>query len=215
MSFNGKLKHVILSKLKRGQINGLIKEGFRVVVFNPRGVRIPQKSDSIYDFTEITSDLDFAIDHIKNKHRNVDLFLLGTSYGACYGIKYISQYNADKKIKGMVSIANPFNMYESAKSLKTIPHYIYGYYLTSGLISKVKFNLNNILRISKHKNIEFDFDNVKDKTNTFDYDKEFTFKFSDYDNPQDFYTEISCFQHVKNVNVPLLIINSKNDPISL
>ena len=48
------------------------------------------------------------------------------SFGTTYGIKYLSQNK--NIINGMVSIANPFDMYKCLNNLENYNNYIYRYF---------------------------------------------------------------------------------------
>ena len=204
----------ILSKLTRAQVNGLANEGFRTVVFNPRGVGIPQVSTNIFDLAKTVEDFDVFIEHIKAKYPDSNKYLIGFSLGGSQAFKYLASYENAKEIKGVVTIGNPFNVYEAAVSANRPKHIIYGNFLTQKLVQRVEFNIDSINRIKEQRNIDFDLSSVRRSLITFDFDKHFTFKFVDTRCSEQYYLQFSCIDHVSKVNNPGLIINSKNDPIS-
>lgn len=204
----------ILSKLKRAQVKGLINEGFRTVVYNPRGVGIPQVTTNIFDLSRTVEDFDVFIEHVKAKYPDSSKYLIGFSLGGAQAFKYLANFDNAKEIKGVVTIGNPFNVYEAAVSANKLKHIIYGNFLTQKLVERVEFNIDAVNKIKAQKNIDFDLNKVKRSLITFDFDKNFTFKFLDVECSEKYYLQFSCIDHIDKVDNPSLIINSKNDPIS-
>lgn len=192
----------------------MASEGFRVVVFNPRGVGVSQRTDNLFDYSKIQDDLNFVMDHIYSKYPKSNHYIVGFSLGASYGMQYLCHYKDRSKIKGMVSIGNPFDVYKAAESANSWKNIIYGHFLTQKLIEKVEFNIDAITERQKKDGIDFSLDKVKKTYTTFRFDNEFTFKFLDFNDSKTYYKLFSCLSDIKDIDVPVLIIHSKNDPIS-
>ncbi len=203
------------SKLIRAQVVGLCESGFRVVVFNPRGVGIPQKTTNIFDYSLILSDLVDFMDNIYDRYPKANVYFTGTSLGASLGMKYLGAYKDHSRVKGMVSIANPFDVYKAAASVNSWQNLVYGQFLTKNLTKKVEFNRQAIDEWCNEANISLDFDHISKSKTTFEFDQRFTFRIVDRHNDSSIYYQLfSCQHDVKNVDVPVLFIHSKNDPIS-
>jgi predicted alpha/beta-fold hydrolase len=99
------------------------KSGMRSLVFNPRGSIIPQKTVNLFNFENIYDDLDFVLSHVERKYPNSNIYFVGFSLGSSYGMRFLADHQS--RIKGMVSIANPFDVFEAAKSLNSAKHSIY------------------------------------------------------------------------------------------
>lgn len=211
---SGLLRVLILSKLNRGQLNGLRKEGFRVAVFNPRGAFVPIKSSNVFDYSKNVNDLDFALNHIEKKYKDADIYFVGYSIGASYGIQYLSRMNENKRVKGMVGVGNPFDVADTMKSVDGFWTKLYSYSITKSLIQKVRFNLDTVNKIKETNKIEFDFDKLEKSMSIEEFDNEFTNKFYGIGDRTEYYSKLSSHEDIKNVTVPLMLINSKNDPIS-
>lgn len=205
----------MLSKFIRPEVNTLRNEGFRVAVFNPRGSGVPQTTANIYDLADTIDDLSTVVNHIRGMYPQSNLYLLGNSQGASFGIQYIAKYNRDRHVKGMVSIGNPFDLNSVFKEVNSWKKWLYGSELTRGLISKAVFNTKSAELAASKLGIDFSMEDVKAAKSTFDFDDKFTFKFRSYATPEDYYDKLSCLNDVDKVNVPLLVIHSKNDPISM
>ena len=192
----------------------MVNDGFRVLVFNPRGVGIPQKTDNLFDYSKILDDMNYVMDYVYTKYPNSNHYLIGFSLGASYGMQYLCHYKQRSKVKAMVSIGNPFDVYQAAASANSWRNIIYGHFLTKRLIERVEFNIDSITERQKKDGIAYDLDKVRKCYTTFKFDKEFTFKFLDYNDSKVYYKLFSCLSDVKDIDVPVLIIHSKNDPIS-
>jgi predicted alpha/beta-fold hydrolase len=95
----------------------------RPVVVNPRGSVSEQVSENIFDYRYTENDLEIAIQHVKNKYPKANMYFFGFSFGASYGTKVLAR-NQDI-IKGMVCVANPFDMYKAGESLNSKKNFIY------------------------------------------------------------------------------------------
>jgi predicted alpha/beta-fold hydrolase len=91
------------------------------------------------------------------------------------------------------------------------------WFLTQKLVKKMEFNLENIKRIAASKGItDFSPDSVRKSSTTFEFDQHFTTKFHIRGEPiKNYYDKLSCSNDVYDVDIPVLFIHSKNDPICL
>lgn len=59
-----------------------------------------------------------------------------------------------KRIKGIVGVSNPFDVFEAAKELNSLKNFVYGNFMTNSLIKKkILFNIDMIKEICKNENI--------------------------------------------------------------
>ena len=184
------------------------------MVFNPRGVGVPQITSNVFDYSRVLEDLNCAMDHVYSRFPRSDFYMVGFSLGGSYGIQYLCHYKQKSKVKGMVSIGNPFDVYQAAASANSWRNIIYGQFLTKKLFEKVEFNINAITERNRQDSLDFSVERARRCHTTFCFDREFTFKFLDFNDSKVYYKLFSCLSDVKDIDVPVLIINSKNDPIS-
>ncbi|MBS3920234.1 MAG: alpha/beta fold hydrolase [Deltaproteobacteria bacterium] len=85
------------------------QEGFSTLRFNFRGVGDSGGSygEGIGEMDDVASAIEFF--HSKQKNPDLPLLLLGYSFGACTGIPVAIK---DKRIKGVVAISPPLEMYD-------------------------------------------------------------------------------------------------------
>lgn len=184
------------------------------MVFNPRGVGIPQITDNIFDYSRVLDDLNTAMDYAYAKYPESNFYMVGFSLGASYGMQYLSHYKQKSRFGAMVSIGNPFDVYEAAAGANGFKNIIYGHFLTKKLQEKVEFNIKAIEERKKKDAVDFNYEKLSKCFTTFCFDREFTFKFFDYIDSRVYYKVFSCLTDLKDIDVPVLVIHSKNDPIS-
>ena len=80
---------------------------------------------------------------------------------------------------------------------------------------KMDFNINSIRKQIQNNEIkDVDLEGARNSSNIREFDERFTFKmFSDIERTK-YYSILSCHTHLSKVQLPMLFINSKNDPIS-
>lgn len=135
--------------------------------------------------------------------------------GASLGIKYLANFNQNKRVKGMVSIANPFDVFGAAQNANSIPNRIYGMFLAKKLAEKVTFNKEQIEKWSVLHRTPIDFPKITLSKSTFEIDRHFSLKvFHQFESSEKYYYRLSCFYEIAKVAEPVFFIQSKNDPIS-
>lgn len=201
----------------RAQASNLQKNKFITIAFNPVGNAIPQITPHLFDYRNLISELDHVVNFAAKKFPNSNIYLIGFSMGSSYGAKYLSTSEGHKKIKGMVCISNPFNLLKASVNLSEMKNYVYSKFLTNQLINKTVFNLETLEKFVKKNDIkDFCLEKLKKSSTIFDYDKFFTFKLIErgHENAGRFYQHFSCHEDIKDIERPVLFIQSGNDPIS-
>ena len=197
------------------QAKQLSQSGMNVVVFNPRGNEIPQQTTNIFDYSKTLGDLKEVMTMLEVRHQNSNFYIAGTSLGASLGIKYLANYNDSKRVKGMVSFGNPFDVYKAAKNANSLQNIVYGKFLTNKLIEKAMFNKKSLDEWQIKNQRKIDYKKLKRSFTTFQFDQNFSFKIlENHNKSENYYLEFSCFYDLEKVNEPVLFIQSKNDPIS-
>lgn len=136
-----------------------------------------------------------------------EVVLMGYSMGAGMQQKYLGEREPDKRIVGAISFSVPCNVQNSAEMLKVGANKIY----ENRFISKLK---GKILEKSALMDMPVDIETIKRVKNFKELDEAFTLKVHpEYKDANDFYTRITSDQFLPNIQIPLLIVNAKNDPM--
>ena len=183
----------------------ILKGGFNICIYQMRLLNENLKITKKYFF--LMDDIDETIDEIKKIYGNDKIIYgIGFSYGANQFVKYLGQRNyINKKIKAGVSISNP---YEFVISSKLADNKLYNRILVS-FLQKVVIKNKNILE----KN-QIDVDYLLNTNEIKDFDNLYTAKIFGFKGAEDYYVNASCVTEMKNINVPLLCFNAKDDQIS-
>ena len=187
-----------------------IKEGFIVCIYQMRllneNVKLPKKK-----YLFLMDDLDLTINEINKKFNNEkEIFAVGFSYGANQIVRYLGEYNyLNKKISGAVSISNPYEMIITSRFGK------------DKLYDRMLLMFCQEVFIKTRKSLEKDIelnlncDLIQNTNSLYVFDTEYTAKVFGFDNASDYYRNVGCAKFIKNINVPLLCINSLDDQVTV
>lgn len=136
-----------------------------------------------------------------------EIVMMGYSMGGGMQQKYLGERKVDERIKGAISFSVPCNVLDSAEKLGKGFNRIYEKRFIKKLTGK-------ILKKSEIMDLPCDLEEIK-KAKTFrQLDNGFTIKVHpEYTSADDFYAKIPSDQFLPNITVPLLIVNSINDPM--
>lgn len=187
-----------------------IKNDFRPIVFNNRWLGKPVKLPKIGPLNFI-DDLHKTFDFITSMYNIHEIYAIGISYGSNLLCKYLGTLGKDSKVlKGAVSIGNPFNMYRNSKLIGRFWNIILCKILQKALFLRRKYYL-------KTNRKSFNFSQIEDalKAKSFiDFDENFTRRMLGFKSTQEYYKKFSCIYDLKSISIPLLCLQSKDDPIS-
>lgn len=153
-----------------------------------------------------TEDIAAVIDHGLS-HGYEDVVLIGFSMGGGMQQKYLGERKVDERIKGAISFSVPCNVLESAEVLGKKGNRFY----EKRFVSKLK---EKIFRKAALMDLPIDLEQLRQATTFKEFDQAFTLKVhTEYKDAIDFYTRITSDQYLPNIEIPLLIVNSLNDPM--
>jgi predicted alpha/beta-fold hydrolase len=151
-----------------------------------------------------TDDLDTVIHHAIDQKKYNEIYLIGFSLGGNITLKYLGERQPDPIIKKAVAISVPLNLRTSCETISLRSNWVYSNRFLKSLKKKVKTKaaLRN----------DIDITNI-DKLKTLrEFDDAYTAPLHGYKDAIHYYTECSSIRFVKNITIPALIINAKNDP---
>ncbi len=152
-----------------------------------------------------TKDLEEVINHIIKTKTYSELYINGFSLGGNVVLKYLGERERiPKQIKAVIAISVPCDLHGSCIELHKFKNVLYHDRFKKYLITKLK-----------QKQIQFpdkvssaDIKNIKTLK---DFDEVYTSKAHGFKDALDYYEKCSCLQFLKNISIPTLIINAKND----
>ena len=187
-------------------ISAGLKNHFDVVIYQMRILSHQMKMPKNTEYVYLNEDINNSIKKIKEVNKN-DLYAIGFSYGANLLTNYLGTKNVETNhICAAISISNPFDCIMSERLGEDT--------IFEDLI--LYFEKKNYIPVAYSINKEKDFIDInylKACKRIRDFDAKFAAKILGYKNADDYYRGISSINNIKSVNIPFLIIHSKDDPV--
>jgi len=184
----------------------LLNNGIRTVVF------VPRFNDDKFTIPEtgtlnLVDDVHAGVLHVLSKYPEAKLIGIGHSYGANGLVNYLGFHNEHKHFIAGISIANP---YDFTQSSKVIQGTIVEKYLMSGIKDLVKASLDTIHQGKER--FKWTLEEILATKQLREFDDMVVAKVMGFDGASEYYDKISSEKRVWRVRVPLLSINSEDDP---
>ena len=182
----------------------IVKGGFNTCIYQMRILSENLKVNKKYLF--LVDDIDETLDEIRKEFgENKIIYAIGFSYGANQMVKYLGQKNyIKKKIYAAVSISNP---YEFIISARLAFNKLYNRMLLMFLQKVVAKSKKNFEKYNNNADFILNTNQIKD------FDDYVTANIFGFMGADDYYRNVSCVHEMKNINIPLLCISSKDDQI--
>ena len=182
----------------------IINGRFNTCIYQMRLLNDQLKVEKRYLF--LIDDIDEALDEIRKEYgENTNIYGIGFSYGANQLVKYLGQKNyLKKKINAGVSICNPFEFIISSRlGLNKLYNRMLLMFLQK-VVVKTRKNLEDL---------KLDVNFLLNDNNLKNFDDFYTAKIFGFSCADEYYRNVSSVNEMKNINVPLLCINAKDDQI--
>jgi uncharacterized protein len=184
------------------------EQGYDVLAWNMRGCGGEMNRKPYFYHSGQIEDLDFAIKSALDVYNYREIYLTGFSLGAGMTAIYLGKMQSllPSEIKAAVLFSTPCCLKSSGDELSRPIHKLYAENFLSTMRKKV---------IEKSKIMELpniDLDRVR-KAKTFTaFDNALTAPSFGYESALDYYQANSCKPYLKDIAIPTLIVNAKNDP---
>jgi len=181
--------------------------GYRPVVFIPRGCDII-KTPKIFTLGD-TTDLRQVVHHLHEIYPKAPIMSVAFSLGANVLVKYLGEVNINNEpiiLQGGISLAQGYDAVTGIEHLHKSPFW------EKGLV----FRLTSLIK--RHSHV---FDHLVDVAyvtavrTVEEFDRHFTCKLHGFDDPRSYYQQHSCVSYIKDVSVPLFLVNAMDDPLVL
>ncbi|MDX5420740.1 MAG: alpha/beta fold hydrolase [Hymenobacteraceae bacterium] len=201
------LSHGLEGDSSRPYIQGMVKafnlQGVDALAWNYRSCSgEPNKLLRSYHLGA-SDDLDFVVRHAIQVGRYETVYLVGFSAGGNISLKYLGETPelVPRQVKSAAVFSVPVDLKGSAQTISRI--YTQRFLKTLGEKLEQKSRMYpNELDLSDYS-IYWSFPEFDDK---------FTAPLHGFKSAEDYYTRVSAKQFLKNITVPTLLVNAKNDP---
>ncbi|WP_291322097.1 alpha/beta fold hydrolase [Desulfonatronospira sp.] len=193
-------------KYPLGMARGLIRLGMDAVCMNFRGCSgTPNRLPRLYH-SGVTDDLDTVIRHvIRQKYANI--FLVGFSMGGNQLLKYLGEDpgQVPSQVRAAAAFSVPCDLSASSARLDSTISRIYVMYFMRSLKAKIRLKAEMFPRIYDARGLN--------RIRTFHhFDNRYTAPLNGFRNAEDYYAKASCLQFLKNIRVPSLLVQARDDP---
>ena len=193
-----------------------LQNNFDVVIFQMRTLSNEMKMPKNGKYIDFYEDINNSLIKVRNKNNN-SIFGIGYSYGANLLTGYLGNKNLETNfLEGGIAISNPFDLYMSQRlGEDTLYESLITFFERQNYLSAVN-SVNKEDKKNKKKKKKNNYINVDILLSNYyvkNFDAEFFGKILGYKNGDEYYRGISSARYIKNINKPLLVINSKDDPI--
>ncbi len=193
------------SKYARGLLNAVHHRGWRGVVIHFRGCSgEPNRLPRSYHSGE-TGDLAYVADMLRRREPETPLFAVGFSLGGNVLLKWLGEAGKQTLINAAVAISVPFLLAESAKRLEQGFSQFYQWGLMRSMHSSVAEK-------RKHMKLPLKIEDLSALKTFRDFDEHVTAPLHGFAGADDYYERSSSRQYLKAIQVPTLIIQSRDDP---
>ena len=205
------ISHGLEGDSQRGYARGMVRTlagiGWDAVVWNARGCSGEPNRFLRFTHSGATEDLEAVISHLTTTRDYDEISLLGFSLGGNVTLKYLGDRGEalDPRIKAAVAFSVPCDLQSSALQLARWSNRVYMHHFLRSLRQKIRAKM----KILPGK-ID---DNNYDQLRTFrDFDDRYTAPIHGFADAEDYWRQCSCRPVLKQISIPTLLINARNDP---
>lgn len=192
----------------RDLMDAVKKKGWRGVVPHFRGCSgEPNRLPRAY-FAGDVAEIEAMLRHVKAEYPNADIYAVAVSLGGNALLKWLGDAgeHAAELVKGAVGVSAPLDMNATGHSLDS--GFNRATYTARFLATLKKKALEKAARFPG----TLDADAIRAATSFQEFDTLVTARLHGYQDAEDYWTRSSSKPGLKNIVVPTLVLNAKNDP---
>ena len=193
-------------------IEGL-KNGYHVCMYQ---MRILNENFGVDESGRMSfcEDIELCLDVIKKEYPNAKIFGISGSFGANNLLYYLGEKNKnypknEKRIEAAVSFSNPYNMEICSRLCEGTIISTLVTYLEQKNSLKIKDSIDRCPNLSYMNTQEL----IECKT-PYQFDELFNGRLHGYKTATEYYRQISAVKNIIDIDIPVLCINSIDDPIT-
>lgn len=192
--------------------------GYRMAVLNHIGVidSINVTSPRIFTYGH-TDDYAAMITSLVKKYPSTHIISVGFSLGGNLVTKYLGEKNVPKpsNIIGAVSICQGYDANTATQCLLKWQNFqrFYLYVLTENVKSIIMKHRNVLLNDEVKRKYNLNERDIVAAATLPDLDEAYTCKIHNFPSTKELYSWSSCINYLKNIEKPIIFINSMDDPL--
>lgn len=191
----------------RGMAHQFIKNDWDILSWNCRSCSGETNLKPRLYHHGATEDLDDVIQHAIYKGYE-QILLIGFSLGGSLVVKYLGEdaRTPSSKIIGGVALSIPCQLGSCARKLSEPGNKLY--------LDRFLYKLKNKKKLKAVQFPEiFDLKGIDDISSFYEFDSRYTAPLYGFNDTEAFYAYASAGNYTEGISVPLLLVNSRNDPM--
>lgn len=191
-------------------MNAVAKRGWRGLVSHFRGCSGELNRTMRAYHAGDTAEVKWLLESVRARYPEAPIYLVGVSLGGNQVALFLGQQGeaARELVTAAVSVGAPVDLVAGSNLMRQGFNRMYSTMFLETLIPKALKKLEQFPELAKFYTPE----QMKACKHFYDFDSLFTAPVHGYKNAMDYWTRCSAKPHLKNVRVPLLLLNAKNDP---
>jgi predicted alpha/beta-fold hydrolase len=193
----------------QGTMQKLKKAGFSSVLMHFRGCSGKENSLPRSYHSGDTKDAFEFISSIKNRYPDAKIFAVGYSLGANMLLKLLGEQKEKCKLNAAVGVSAPMLLDVCANHMNQGFSKLYQKRLLKDLNAALEkkydsYEMQNLIHIKK--------ENINKLQSFWAFDDAYTAPIHGFSSAKEYYKKSSAKQYLKDIEIPTLIIHSKDDP---
>jgi len=190
-----------------GMFKALAKHRWDVVAWNARGCSGEPNRTARFTHSGATEDLQTVLSRVLSTNDYSEIVLLGFSLGGNLTLKYLGERcrRLDPHIKAAVALSVPCDLRSGSIQLAKPANQMYMRRFLVTLHDKIRA----LMRLMPGKIDDRDYEKMR----TFkDFDDRYTAPLHGFKDAEDYWRQCSCKPYLKDIQIPTLLVNARNDP---
>lgn len=193
------------SPYARGFLRAITENGWRGVFMHFRGCSgEPNRLPRLYHSGE-TEDFHFVLKTLRKRTPKAPIAAIGVSLGGSVLINWLGKHQDEKLLAAAIAVSVPFELKKAANHINKGLSRFYQWYMLRDLRQGVA---------NKFKIVEapHDFGDINRLRTFWEFDNKITAPLHGFLDVHDYYEKASCRPYLKQITVPTLILQSRDDP---
>lgn len=189
------------------------KAGIRAIVFNSRATSDSPVTTAQFYSASWTGDMRDVVKHVAAKYPSSRIFAAGWSLGANILTRYLGEEGDKCIVEAAAALCNPFNLTVSDQNFQKWFNRLYDFNLAKSL-RRIYKNHHHLFVEAAARGDQYDPERALNAKTIRDFDDAITRISFGWDSVDQYYAQSSSSLSVPFVKVPLLVVQSHDDPIA-
>jgi predicted alpha/beta-fold hydrolase len=202
------IQHGLEGNADRAYVRGMAKiffnHGFNVLAWNYRGCGAEMNRQLRFYHSGASDDLHTVIEHATLKKNMREVYLVGFSLGGNITLKYLGERDVSPHIRRAAVFSVPVDLESSCRKISLPGNRIYARRFVKSLKAKIAS------KAAKMHGLDTTL--LKKIKTLLEFDNAYTAPLHGFKNAVDYYTRCSAINFLKQIKIPTLIVNTRNDP---